>query len=112
VAVSGSYRENLEEVIQLWNMESFQLYRTYKPSFEPEWMSILRFNPKGDLIAVSGSSGVYFIDPFTGERLMTLSAAIHDESSVWINNIVFSPDGTLLSTADLSGAVFVWGVSL
>ena len=65
----------------------------------------LAWTPDGKSIAVASSIGVYLYDAqtFSVQRCIT--------SSVTVDSVTFSPDGTLLATGSIDGTARVWRMS-
>lgn len=87
--------------LRLWDLTSGELIATRDVTLESTSPPV--FSPDGQFIAVAGRSGV-------AEVYRDLNAAPLELSghSGPVNGIAFSPDSTLLVTADQSGAVRVW----
>lgn len=96
----------------LWNIRTGQLIRTYATNEEEGGMN-LDLSPNGKLLAVGNRNGTtHLFDVRSGKRLHRLELGsywgIGEECGDLIHAVAFSPIGTQLATADVSGRVAIW----
>jgi WD40 repeat protein len=101
LAVSG------EQPIQIWDVASGQLVRTFESKPDSHSFSI-SFSPDGTLLADSGSDGrITLWDVASGKTVRSLSHGRQND----VHDIQFSPDGKLLVSVGTDSAVRLWDVS-
>jgi len=82
-------------IIRVWDITSGQ-------TFEYSGQQAL-FSPTEPVLAIVEASTVRFVDLESGQKLT--SALQHD---AMVNNCVFSPNGTTLTTSSVDGSAFIW----
>ncbi len=89
--------------IYLWRLTPLKLWKAYYDK-EPVWS--LAFSPDGKNLAV-GTAGLQLREPATGKYIRLDKDA--DELG-WINNLLFSPDGSRLICGTRREVVHLWDV--
>jgi len=95
-----------------WELDSGRLIRAYTTDEEEGGLNI-DLNPKGDMLAVGNRNGTtHIFDVASGRKLRRLQIGSYwglgEDSGDLIHDVAFSPDGTRLATADVTGRVAVW----
>jgi WD40 repeat protein len=97
-APGGIFLRDEENFFILWEVENWQLLRSFDPDIWP--ISSLAFSPDGRILAAGGPSGILLWDAISWERLHTLDAHA--------NSLVFSPDGRMLASGGYENLI-LWG---
>ncbi len=70
-------------------------------------VSALAFSPDGQMIVSAEAGTVRLWDATTGQNLVTLTSP----SSLLVNSVAFSADGTLIASGGDTGGVVLWGTT-
>ncbi len=89
-----------DNTVSIWDIETMSLYKTLQSDTRTTTMD---FAPNGNVVAAGGET-VQLFDANTSEVLAVLSV-------VNSANLRFSPDGSVLATIDIDGAVYLWNVA-
>jgi len=78
---------------------------------EGAWLLHVAVNPVGDLLATTSLAGqitLWDISDITAPGMLTM---LQDDGEP-VHDITFSPDGTLIATAEDDGTIRIWGLPL
>jgi WD40 repeat protein len=85
-------------VVKDWNLEGHLVRRI---GYLESAVRVIRFNARGDRIVLGGKNGLHLFHPGDGSFLGSM---LHTN----VSDAAFSPDGTLLVTADMDKKVRLW----
>jgi WD40 repeat protein len=94
--------------VQLWNLETAKLVRTFQPQPAPVVVEALAFSPDSKLLALSMTNRILLYDLATGAR----RAILQLEQMGMNPGLSFTPDGhKLVSVSEGLGIIRVWEVN-
>jgi WD40 repeat protein len=88
--------------IGLWDLDT----RTPQPSFSPQssFVRLLRFSPRGTVLAVAGLGAIELWDPTAHAVVSALP------TSDWVDDLAFAPDGRTLAAAGQGSTTPAWAI--
>jgi WD40 repeat protein len=88
----------------VWQVENGQAVHTIQAGFEDERVFVGNWSPSGDRFTIHGLGGTKVYDVVTGNQLLNLIVP-----NVWINRVVWSPDGEqILTSGKEDGVARIW----
>ncbi len=95
---------NRESAVILWDTSTFQKQATY--SIKRSQVGKMAFSPNGRFVALGDGDGrLYLLDAANGEPAASIQA-----HPAYLQDVVFSPDGSLLATIGAEGSVRFWRI--
>ena len=93
-------------VIKIWNLAAAgpNTVPTSFPTLIQNYTRLMRFNPKGTLLAIAGAGPIELWDPLAHDLLAVLRT--NDQAT----DLAFAPDGRTLAAGGRSAATSVWTV--
>jgi WD40 repeat protein len=101
-AAAGTFNGDFLPAIFVWNASTGELETTLT---NPDPYDVVTFSPDSNLLAASAGSKLLIWDANSFDQVASIDAGGDN-----IAALTFSPDGTSLASADLSGNITLWQV--
>jgi len=106
--LASSYTaQNGDGMVQLWDTATGQLVHKWVASDSGNGLASIAFSPNDDILATGGGENddaVKLWSTATGRLIRSLRIT----SSDGVDDILFSPDGTIVASADADGNIQLW----